>query len=525
MKQLGQNTNVASAQAPAGTQAFGNLNDELFLPNAGKSVDGLLCAVYAGLGKIYFMANMFEKSVESYDEALNIEPMYLDALSYRASSLIILGRYEEAAMNYTTVIQTDGKQRMFVDAFTGMAKILVAKEEAVPNGWDVIVPTLEREIPNIENRLEQMSPQLQLPQNAGSLSFITGLLTKMHLAMFSYHDVKTKQTKEAWHHLSTAYKHKMSALPKWSAAHEDQRIDTIKKIFRPGFWPEGTGSTSRVPIFIIGFVRSGSTLLERVLDAHPLIVGTGEDSVFNGRLDYIRNKVVEASISGDPTMVPRVVKELAGEVVNGMKDRWRTIDSSTSDEKDAIEKEKQPVPRRFSDKMLTNYLNIGFIHMLFPRALILHVAREPMDTIFSAYKHEFPPGTLDYTSDFPSLAQLYQNYRDIMKHWDEVLPGRVTHVRYEDLVRDMPNVARSVINATGLQWDDGVLEFHKKKQAVNTLSTTQVRKGIYSHHLKSWMTYEEELQPLVKMLGDSVEWDLKTSLANYVPPAEEEKEG
>eukprot|EP00957_Ditylum_brightwellii_P120450 9190242-Ditylum_brightwellii.AAC.1 len=88
-----------------------------------------------------------------------------------------------------------------------------------------------------------------------------------------------------------------------------------------------------------------------------------------------------------------------------------------------------------------------------------------MDTIFSAYKHEFPPGTLDYTSDFPSLAQLYQNYRDIMKHWDEVLPGRVTHVRYEDLVRDMPNVARSVINATGLQWDDGVLEFHKKKQA------------------------------------------------------------
>eukprot|EP00957_Ditylum_brightwellii_P056349 4271649-Ditylum_brightwellii.AAC.1 len=77
----------------------------------GKSVDGLLCAVYAGLGKIYFMANMFEKSVESYDEALNIEPMYLDALSYRASSLIILGRYEEAAMNYTTVIQTDGKQR------------------------------------------------------------------------------------------------------------------------------------------------------------------------------------------------------------------------------------------------------------------------------------------------------------------------------------------------------------------------------------------------------------------------------
>lgn len=62
--------------------------------------------------------------------------------------------------------------------------------------------------------------------------------------------------------------------------------------------------------------------------------------------------------------------------------------------------------------------------MLFPKALILHVIREPMDTIFSAYKHEFPPGTLDYTSDFESLAELYHSYRDLMDHWDKELPGR-----------------------------------------------------------------------------------------------------
>jgi hypothetical protein len=96
--------------------------------------------------------------------------------------------------------------------------------------------------------------------------------------------------------------------------------------------------------------------------------------------------------------------------------------------------------------MLTNYYNVGFIHLLYPNALILHVAREPMDTIFSAYKHEFPPGTLDYTSDFGALAELYHAYRDLMEHWDRVLPGRVTHVRYQDMVNDMPGVARAIIS-------------------------------------------------------------------------------
>jgi len=95
--------------------------------------------------------------------------------------------------------------------------------------------------------------------------------------------------------------------------------------------------------------------------------------------------------------------------------------------------------------MLTNYYNVGFIHLLYPNALILHVAREPMDTIFSAYKHEFPPGTLDYTSDFEALAELYHAYRDLMEHWDKVLPGRVTHVRYQDMVHDMPGIARAII--------------------------------------------------------------------------------
>jgi hypothetical protein len=260
-------------------------------------------------------------------------------------------------------------------------------------------------------------------------------------------------------------------------------------------------------------------LLERVLDAHPMIVGTGENSVFNGNLEDIRNRIVKTTMgSGDILAMSELTEDIADEVVDEMRTRWEVLDANTEHTADG-EKKK---PKRFVDKMLTNYNNVGMIHMIYPNALILHVAREPMDTIFSAYKHEFPPGTLDYTSDFPALAELYHAYREIMEHWDTVLPGRVTHVRYEDMVHDMPGMARAIINATGLAWDDTVLDFHKKKHAVNTLSSTQVRKGVYKDSLKAWKRYETQLQPLVDLIGDDVKFDLKTSVAGYTPPIQED---
>jgi hypothetical protein len=164
------------------------------------------------------------------------------------------------------------------------------------------------------------------------------------------------------------------------------------------------------------------------LDAHPLIVGTGEDSVFNGRLPEIRDAIVQASGEG-PQQMQNTLTELADFVSTTMSERWRKQQTlqhgDDTDEDGSI----TPTPLRFVDKMLTNYMNVGFIHMVFPEALILHVAREPMDTIFSAYKHDFPTGHLDYLSDFEGLSTIYGGYRQMMEHWDEVLPGRVTHIR------------------------------------------------------------------------------------------------
>ena len=481
-----------------------SVNDEISLDYTSKSADGLLCAVLTAQGKVYYMANMFEKAVESYSRCIEVSRYYLDALSSRASALIILGRYEDAATDFMDVIQHD-KRRMFFDAFTGLARVLAAKEDATEEGWDGIIPLIEELIPQLQTKLD-MFPQ--------GKQTIAGALNRLNHVMFTYHDVKTKDYPIAWNYLTEAFKHKLSVLRPWPKGYEEQKVQQIRQIFRQGFWPEGVGSPTDVPIFIVGFVRSGSTLLERVLDSHPMIVGTGENSVFNGRLDDIRNKIVEISTTGQPQMLAAATLEMANEVVNEMKTRWEELEANT----DRPPEERKTNPKRFVDKMLTNYFNIGFIHLLYPNALILHVAREPMDTVFSAYKHEFPPGALDYTSDFTGLTEQYLAYRDVIEHWDEVLPGRVTHIRYEDMVNDMPGVARAIIAATGLPWDDGVLDFHKKKHAVNTLSTTQVRKGVYKDSMKSWMKYEQELQPLVKLIGRRAMYDLKTSLPGYSPP-------
>jgi len=509
----GEDVRLSTASSNDEGGGYQGLNQELFLDYADKSIEGIICAALSSLGKVYFMANMFDRAVDAYEQCLSYDHEYLDSLAYRAQSNVILGKYDEAGRDYKRVIEKDN-DRVFVDAVTGLAKVLTAKEDAISEGWDYMLRFLEVELP----RLEEIHERIQQSNSQAGIKHYSDGLKRLHHAFFAYHDIKSKNTSEAWKHLSKGNEYKLATVEPFNAAQEKQRVQMVKQVFVPNFFMQGIGSQTRTPIFIIGFVRSGSTLLERILDAHPLIVGTGEDSVFNGRLDTIRNEIVKASMSGDTAALYKKVKELADDVVSDMKSRWEVINANMHDDEDDDEEvSKKKYPTRFADKMLTNYMNVGFIHLLFPNALILHVAREPMDTIFSAFKHDFPPGGLDYTSEFAGLAQLYDSYRDVMEHWDAVLPGRVTHIRYEDMVTDLPNIAPKIIDAAGVPWDPTVLDFHKKKHAVNTLSTTQVRKGVYSHHFKGWKRYEEFLQPLHDRVGKRVEYDLKTTLSGYTP--------
>jgi len=482
--------------------------------NSQISIDGILADAYCAQGRQYYLANMYEMANHSFHKALTLDANHLESLNQRASTLIILGKYEQAASDYNLLLDLD-TPGLYPDAFTGMARILVADEKVVPEGWEPLIFKIQNMIPQKEEQLASI--QLNNNYNKALRELLVTALKKMHLTLFQYHDHKTLSIDDAWKHLSTAYEYKMSLLPPYNFQMEQHQTNALKRVFQEGFWPRGIGISSPELIFVIGFFRSGSTLLERVLDAHPLIAGTGEDSIFNGRLDSMRNSIVAAS-QENLQKLHDVVEENANGVIKLMRERWKKIErqsESLDDSSGNFDSLAFNNPERFVDKMLTNYKNVGFIHMLFPNALIFHVSREPMDTLFSAYKHDFPPGSIDYTSEIKSLAHMYCGYRDIMDHWDRVLPGRVIHIRYEDMVHDLPGIAKAIISTTGLLWDPGVLDFHKKKHAVNTHSTTQVRKGVFKSGIQSWRRYQNHLQPLRELVGERAHHQFHTTLKGY----------
>ena len=154
--------------------------DEFFINDyKRKSVDGLLCYVYSSLGKVFFMANMLEDGVDAATKALGYKPHDLDAMNGRGSSLFILGKYKEAAEDYTNVLKYD-KNRIFAEAITGLSKVLVAKEEVVPGGWDTLLSILEEHIPHVYEEWQSASYSPDLKRGYADQ------LKWMHLAMFQY---------------------------------------------------------------------------------------------------------------------------------------------------------------------------------------------------------------------------------------------------------------------------------------------------------------------------------------------------
>ena len=145
---------------PHGSPAAESIHDELLLDYADKSPDGLLCAVYTARGKVYYMANMFAKAVHSYTRCLHIAPFYLDALDARASAYIILGQYEEAAHDYLQVIERDQNRLLFPQSYTGLARVLEARENVTQDGWGSIIGILDSVIPTLELQLDTY-PQMK----------------------------------------------------------------------------------------------------------------------------------------------------------------------------------------------------------------------------------------------------------------------------------------------------------------------------------------------------------------------------
>jgi hypothetical protein len=154
----------------------------------------------------------------------------------------------------------------------------------------------------------------------------------------------------------------------------------------------------------------------------------------------------------------------------------------------------------FIDKMPGNFRDIGFIHLILPKAKIIDARREALACCFGNFKQLFLSGH-EFTYDLADMGRYYRNYVELMDHWDRVLPGKVLRVRHDEVVNDLEGSVRRMLRFLGLAFEPACLEFHKTARGVRTLSSEQVRRPIYREGLDQWRKYDLWLGPLRAALG------------------------
>lgn len=248
---------------------------------------------------------------------------------------------------------------------------------------------------------------------------------------------------------------------------------------------KGHGVENNDPIFIVGLPRAGSTLLEQILASHSKVDGTMElpniialTHQLNGRL-----------MTSDEPRYPRILSDLKPDIFKKMGAKY--IEDTKCHRKGAP---------YFIDKMPNNFMHIGLIKSILPNAKIIDARRDAMACCFSGYKQLFADGQ-EFTYSLENIGRYYRNYVGLMEHWDEVFPGEILRVQYEDVVQDFETQVRRILEYCNLDFEQNCLDFYKTKRSVRTPSSEQVRQPIYTSGMEQWRNFE----PFLKNLRDALE--------------------
>ncbi|PRW33326.1 serine threonine- kinase receptor R831 [Chlorella sorokiniana] len=257
------------------------------------------------------------------------------------------------------------------------------------------------------------------------------------------------------------------------------------------------------PIFVAGLPRSGSTLIEQVLASHSQVWGAGEDTALAPLLPELL-AVLNSQGNVEASRIAAVGRKYADEMWARLPpERQQGRDGSSNGGGSGSSSSGdggQDQVRWIVDKMLRNWWHIGFIAMMLPDACIVHAVRHPADAGLSCFAQPFEGRGTPWASNLSHIAHQIQLVHRLGEHWDAVLPGRVLHVRYEDLVRDQEATTRRLLDHCGIPWQDAVLRFHETQRTVATASLAQVRQRLYSSSVGRWRRYARQLAPLLRPL-------------------------
>ncbi len=262
-----------------------------------------------------------------------------------------------------------------------------------------------------------------------------------------------------------------------------QIFDSLIKVYSKRFFQNKChlGSASQLPVFIVGLPRSGTTLVEQILSSHALVHGAGEIEAFAG----VNLSIAEHLNYAGPA--PECMSLIDEKTVEKYAARY--LQELTL---------HCPSAKRITDKLPGNMLRIGLIKTLFPEARIVHCQRKPLDNCISLFFHNFM--ALKCSFELTELGRYYLDCQRIMAHWQNLFPGEIFTVQYEELVMDQARVSKQLIDYIGLEWDENCLDFHNNDRVVMSPSNIQVRQPMHNKSINRWKPYEKYLQPLIDTL-------------------------
>jgi tetratricopeptide (TPR) repeat protein len=410
-------------------------------------------AAHLGLVTVYQNQGRYLEALDCLERVSEIEPQHTEANAVKALLLQRLGKVHLAQEIVQSMLDR-GIDHVQLDlAFASMARHLNRRAEAIAR---------------LEKQVEKLDLQSELHRD-------------IHYALGKLYD-EADEYELAFEQYRVA--NQLNPY-EYDEPHHQGIFEALANIYsaesvklRPSAF-----NRSKLPVFIVGMPRSGTSLVEQILASHPHVHGGGE-------LNYIAEigDTIQETLGVDITY-PYYADMLTRRLLDGLAQEHLNRLAKLG-----------PKAARVTDKMPHNFRWLGLIDQLFPGAQVIHCVRDPMDNCLSIHFQKFNMHHA-YSSDLAALGRYYRRYQALMEHWRKVLRIRILDLRYEDLVADQEGVTRQLIEFFGLDWDDRCLRFHESERIVTTPSYDQVRQPIYRKSIGRWKNYEKHLEPLKDALG------------------------
>jgi tetratricopeptide (TPR) repeat protein len=459
LRALRLNPNLAMSYNNLGQaiQEEGSLDDALPWYQRALELDPQSARIHSNLAGVLEEAGSTGEAIARYQAALAVDPRYAEAHSGLAGVYQEQGRLEEAQRSFRTAVALEPRH---AGALAQLATMLSAK------------------LPDAE--LEALRSLLACADlSAAKRATLLFGLAQVLDARGAYGEA-AERLREA-NALMLAEKQKRGQ--GYDPADHERFVSGIIAACTPAFFQRtgGLGLATERPVFIVGLPRSATTLTEQILAAHPRVFGAGELRL--GREDFLSLARDGEAAAPRERQALEALEHLDRQTIHRIGQRHLERLRQLNDSAD-----------RVVDKMPDNYLFLGLLAAVFPRAKFLHCRRDLRDVAVSCWMTNFRQ--IRWANDPRHIASRFAQYRRLMEHWRQVLPLAMLEVSYEETVADLERAARRLVAWCGLEWDPACLAFYEGKRLVRTASITQVRQPIYTRSVARWKHYQQALEPL-----------------------------